>query len=95
VIVPPSKVAECVQKLATTSQDALIHAHGLNGIIWFHPPEGSFPVDSYTIRRCPAEEKKSLPVWGKPSVDWELMRHVKKTLDPDNVFNPGRLFADV
>ena len=23
-----------------------------------------------------------------------LMRHVKRTLDPDNVFNPGRLFAD-
>jgi len=26
---------------------------------------------------------------------WELMRHVKRTLDPDNVFNPGRLFGDL
>lgn len=26
---------------------------------------------------------------------WELMRHIKRTLDPDNVFNPGRLFGDV
>jgi glycolate oxidase FAD binding subunit len=48
-----------------------------------------------TVPRCPVEMKKSLPVWGKPSPAWELMRHVKKTLDPDNVFNPGRLFGDI
>ena len=46
------------------------------------------------VRRCPTEWKKSLPVWGKQPPAWELMRHVKKTLDPDNVFNPGRLFGD-
>ena len=38
---------------------------------------------------------ESLPVWGEQPDAWELMRHVKKTLDPDNVFNPGRLFGDV
>jgi glycolate oxidase FAD binding subunit len=38
---------------------------------------------------------------GAPSLEapagaaWELMRHVKRTLDPDNVFNPGRLFGDL
>jgi glycolate oxidase FAD binding subunit len=48
-----------------------------------------------TVPRCPTEWKKSLPVWGEPTPAWELMRHVKKTLDPDNVFNPGRLFGDV
>ena len=35
-----------------------------------------------------------LPVWGRPRGDRELMRHVKATLDPKNVFNPGRLFVD-
>jgi glycolate oxidase FAD binding subunit len=45
--------------------------------------------------RCPPEWKKSLPVWSKQPAAWELMRTVKKTLDPDTVFNPGRLFGDV
>lgn len=48
-----------------------------------------------TVRRCPTAWKKSLPVWGRPSGDRELMRHVKRTLDPKNVFNPGRLFGDL
>jgi len=52
-------------------------------------------VEGALIRRCPTEAKKSLPVWGKPTPDWELMRHIKKTLDPDNVFNPGRLFGNM
>ena len=48
-----------------------------------------------TIRRCPASWKSRLPVWGRPGPDRELMKHVKRTLDPKNVFNPGRLFADI
>src|SRR5262245_57078608 len=48
-----------------------------------------------TVTHSPSEWKKSLPVWGRPTADRELMRTVKKTLDPDNVFNPGRLFGDI
>jgi glycolate oxidase FAD binding subunit len=48
----------------------------------------------YVMRRCPIEQKKMLRVWGRPTEPRDLMRTVKKTLDPDNVFNPGRLFAD-
>jgi len=48
-----------------------------------------------TVVRCPAAWKKSLPVWGKPTAAWDLMRHVKTALDPDDVFNPGRLFGAV
>ena len=48
-----------------------------------------------TVRRCPVAWKHSLPVWGKPGSDREMMRHVKRTLDPKNVFNPGRLFGDL
>jgi glycolate oxidase FAD binding subunit len=47
------------------------------------------------VRRCLVEWKKVLPVWGRPRSDWELMRAVKRTLDPKNVFNPGRLFGDL
>lgn len=84
----PSRLADDVTK----SSASLIHAHALTGVVWTH---GDTPSDGAIVRRCPADAKKSLPVWGKPSADWELMRHVKKTLDPDNVFNPGRLFGDL
>jgi glycolate oxidase FAD binding subunit len=47
------------------------------------------------IRRCPTAWKAALPVWGHPGSDRALMRHVKTTLDPKTVFNPGRLFGDL
>lgn len=84
----PSKTAEALTKLPA----GMVHAHGLTGVLWYH---GDTAVDGSTVRRCPPHGKKSIPVWGKPSPDWELMRHVKKSLDPDNVFNPGRLFGDL
>jgi len=83
----PSKLAE---ELAKPSS-AMVHAHALTGVIWQHGEGGT---DGAVIRRA-SGSKKGLPVWGKPTPDWELMRHVKKTLDPDNVFNPGRLFGDL
>lgn len=48
-----------------------------------------------TVPQCPTEWKKTVPVWGRDTGDRELMRHVKRTLDPNNVFNPGRLFGDL
>ena len=83
----PSQLAGAVQNPSAP----LVHAHALTGVIWAH---GELPSEGAVIRRCPSERKKSLPVWGAPPSGWELMRHVKKTLDPDNVFNPGRLFGD-
>jgi glycolate oxidase FAD binding subunit len=47
------------------------------------------------ILKCPAAWKNRLPVQGRPGPDRELMKHVKRTLDPNNLFNPGRLFTDV
>lgn len=50
---------------------------------------------SVVIRRCPTEWKRVLPVWGRVGSDRAVMRAVKSTLDPKNVFNPGRLFGDL
>jgi len=91
----PSKLAAFVQELSSRGNGILIHAHALNGIVWFHSTKDPIPVENHILRRCPPEHKKSLSLWGKPAGDWELMRHIKKTLDPDNVFNPGRLFGDL
>jgi glycolate oxidase FAD binding subunit len=83
----PSKTAAGLANSA-----GLVHAHALTGVVWTH---GEAPADGAVLRRCPVAEKKTLPVWGKPPAAGDLMRHVKTTLDPDNVFNPGRLFGDV
>ncbi len=80
ISVPPSRVAEAVTKLPA---DALVHAHALNGVIWVH---ADAPVAGCEARRGRAPRAVQPPAW-------ELMRHVKHTLDPDNVFNPGRLFG--
>jgi glycolate oxidase FAD binding subunit len=86
--VAPSRLAAELQ----APRPGLTHAHALTGVIWTHGSE-SLP-EGAVVRRCPAERKKALPLWGKHPDAWDLMRHVKQTLDPDNVFNPGRLFGD-
>ena len=91
----PSEVTQLLQSFNEKSSGVLIHAHALNGVAWFHSSEPFTVGGNQTWRRCPVENKKSLPCWGKPSGDWELMRHIKRTLDPHNVFNPGRLFGDL
>jgi glycolate oxidase FAD binding subunit len=45
------------------------------------------------ITRCPPEWKATLPIWGSPQQDWDLMKTVKEKLDSGKVFNPGR-FVD-
>jgi glycolate dehydrogenase FAD-binding subunit len=47
----------------------------------------------YTVRRCPPAWKKEIRVWGRDHGDQALMRHVKATLDPKNLFNPGRFVS--
>jgi glycolate oxidase FAD binding subunit len=44
----------------------------------------------YVVRRCPPAWKEEIRVWGRESGERALMRHVKATLDPKNLFNPGR-----
>jgi glycolate oxidase FAD binding subunit len=92
----PSKVASYVRALSRSNPGMAIHAHALNGIVWCHARgEEPIAVESAAIRRGSPSQKRAAAVWGKPPADWELMRHIKRTLDPKNVFNPGRLFGDL
>jgi FAD/FMN-containing dehydrogenase len=93
----PSRVAAFIAGEAVG--DTLVHAHGLNGIVWLHAPVDRKPESAagfggaLVTRRAPVEWKTPGRVWANhPRGDVELMRDVKRTLDPNNVFNPGRLF---
>jgi FAD/FMN-containing dehydrogenase len=102
----PSGVA-AVLGAAVGYSGAKVHAHAGSGIVWVHLPTelGVERVSSViaeltkltthngnvTVRRCPPAWKAVLPVWGKDRGDREVMRAIKRTLDPDDVFNPGRL----
>ncbi len=44
------------------------------------------------ILDCPADWKADLLVFGEAEPSWGLMSHLKGTLDPDNLLNPGRFF---
>lgn len=47
------------------------------------------------VKRAPTSSKEG-DVWGRHDrIKKELVGTLKKTLDPDNVFNPGRLFGDM
>jgi len=39
--------------------------------------------------------KRAINVWGSPREDQPLMQTVKSTLDPKNVFAPGRFIGGI
>ncbi|MEX0701091.1 MAG: FAD-binding oxidoreductase [Planctomycetales bacterium] len=47
-----------------------------------------------TIVDCPPDWKRRLPLFGAPDQSWELMRRVKRSLDPHDLLNRGRLFRN-
>ncbi|MEW4489685.1 FAD-binding oxidoreductase [Thalassoglobus sp. JC818] len=45
-----------------------------------------------TILSCDPDWKQELSIFGRLPASWKLMEEIKKKLDPDSVFSPGRLF---
>jgi glycolate oxidase FAD binding subunit len=46
------------------------------------------------VQHGPHEWKKQFNIWGHPPADLALQKAVKRALDPQNLFNPGRFVAD-
>lgn len=44
---------------------------------------------------CPSLWKKNLSVWGRPRGDTWLMAEIKRRLDPQSIFNPGRFVGGI
>jgi glycolate oxidase FAD binding subunit len=90
-------------------EQAGIIAHSLNGIVRTMVSQMSDkePTDlvqtllnwavqkggNLVVEKAPVEWKAKLPVWGHQTEAWQLMRRLKKTLDPLNILSPGRMFA--
>jgi glycolate oxidase FAD binding subunit len=47
------------------------------------------------IEKAPLETKRAFDVWGEPRDDFELMRRLKRELDPGRVLSPGRYLGGI
>jgi glycolate oxidase FAD binding subunit len=88
----PSEVAGFLQSHAPDRIDHV--SEPLNGIVRsLLPDDAVFRHDiAHRVRRAPTAWKTPERVFGKPTPAWDLMAHIKRTLDPENLFNPGRMF---
>ena len=47
------------------------------------------------VERCPLELKGKIDVWGGPAAGLELMRRVKREMDPKGILSPGRFVGGI
>jgi glycolate oxidase FAD binding subunit len=105
----PRLVGALCDELRTLPGEPSLQVHAGNGIVHAHlsplkleqaqqvlkrlVERATDGKGNVTIQRCPNEWKSSLPIWGAPRGDYALMREIKRKLDPNGIFNPGR-FVD-
>jgi glycolate dehydrogenase FAD-binding subunit len=51
------------------------------------------PGSAAVVTQCPKEAKAYFDVWGSSSTDVEMMRTVRRALDPNNILNRGRFIV--
>ncbi len=47
------------------------------------------------VESCPPDIKKRIDVWGEPRGEYEIMRRLKKEIDPKGILNPGRFVGGI
>ena len=53
-------------------------------------------LGGYTVVEwAPPEVKKMVDVWGEPGDDLDIMRDIKRTMDPHSILNPGRFLGGI
>ena len=107
--VRPSAVIDFCKQASASVPEVSLQAHAGNGIVVGHCRKldleqaqallaklglsAEAANGNLIVTRCPPAWKSALPVWGRRTSDRALMRTIKDTLDPGNIFNPGR-FVD-
>jgi glycolate oxidase FAD binding subunit len=88
----PSQVPEWIAKLP---EALVVHVEAFNGIAFVgHAEPWDGPsIGNRVVLRAPAAWKTPERVFGPRTPAWDLMAHIKATLDPEGVLNPGRMFA--
>ena len=51
------------------------------------------PGSSAEVAQCPTEAKHHFDVWGTTPTDVNMMRAVKRAIDPNNILNRGRFIV--
>lgn len=67
------------EKIVTWTEKLLSHVRGVGG--------------NLVVEHAGLELKKRLPVWGAVRDDVKLMQWIKKAMDPEGIFSPGRFFG--
>ncbi|MDP3017117.1 MAG: FAD-linked oxidase C-terminal domain-containing protein, partial [Deltaproteobacteria bacterium] len=47
------------------------------------------------VESSPPDIKKKIDVWGEPRGEYEIMRRLKKEIDPKGILNPGRFVGGI
>ncbi len=50
---------------------------------------------SVVVEQCPLTIKRRLDVWGPDPSGIDIMRRIKKNLDPQGILNPGRFLGGI
>jgi len=69
------------ERILTWTRKLLMHVHGLGG--------------NLVVEHAGRELKKTLPVWGAVRDDLKMMQWIKKAMDPEGIFSPGRFVGNI
>lgn len=93
----PSRLAEALSRMAAAEPELRLQAHAGCGVIQLNHDEQLTTARVAALKPADGNFRTSTgePIGGlRPGRDleWGLMRTLKQTLDPHNLFNPGVLF---
>lgn len=81
-----------ILEAALPPETAMVHPRDINGTIW--RLQRSIPQGGHLVwTRLPPVLKTEVDVWGAPRADFAIMRGIKRTLDPNRLFSPGRFIG--
>lgn len=82
--------------LFQTHKEAMLSRAG-SGVTWLCREDagGRGAETGSVVEFAPADMKKSLELWPRPTGSFEVMKRVKSLFDPKGLLNPGRLYGHI